>query len=37
MSTMNTFWHHLLQADTIRFFVTMKCRKIKKADENWLK
>ena len=37
MSKMKTFWNHLLQADTIRFFVTRKCRKIKKADENGLK
>ena len=26
-------WHHLLHADIISLFVTMKCQKIQKIDE----
>ena len=37
MLKMKKCWHHLLQADVISFFVTRKCQKIQKIDENWWK
>ena len=39
MLNVKKWWHQLLEADIISFFVTRKCQKIQKLNENqwkWL-